>query len=102
MYASITTVVVQPDQAAEATRIWNDEILPINRTLTGWKGAELFTNPATGEGVAVNFYATEADLNAVESSGAFQKLMALLAPLMTAPPVRKVYELTGQARQSGT
>jgi quinol monooxygenase YgiN len=102
MYASITTVAVQPDQSAEATRIWHEEILPVNRTLKGWQGAELFTNPATGEGVAVNFYATEADLNAVESSGAFQALMALLGPIMAAPPVRKVYELTGQARQSGT
>jgi hypothetical protein len=47
----------------------------------------------------VNFYATEADANAVESSGAFQQVMAKLAALMTAPPVRKVYELSGQARQ---
>jgi hypothetical protein len=98
MYASITTVTVHPEHAAEATRIWHEAILPVNRTLKGWKGAELFTNPTTGEGVAINFYATEDDLNAVESSGAFQQLMALLAPHMTAPPLRKVYELAGQAR----
>lgn len=98
MFASITHVSIRPDKAAEATRLWREEILPVNRTLLGWKGAELFTNPQTGEGVAVNFYATEADVNTVESSGAFQQLMAKLVPLMTAPPVRKVYEVTGEAR----
>lgn len=98
MFASITHVSIRPDKAAEATRIWQEEILPVNRTLSGWKGAELFTNPQTGEGVAVNFYVTEADVNAVESSGAFQQLMAKLVPLMTAPPARKVYEVAGEAR----
>jgi quinol monooxygenase YgiN len=98
MFASITHVNIRPDKTTEATRIWREEILPVNRTLSGWKGAELFTNPQTGEGVAVNLYATEADVNAVESSGAFQQIMAKLAPLMTAPPVRKVYEVSGEAR----
>lgn len=99
MYASMTTVKIRSDQTAEATRIWQEEILPVNRTLPGWKGAELFTDAQTGEGVAINFYETVADVNTVESSGAFQQLMAKLVPLMVAPPQRKVYELTGQARQ---
>jgi hypothetical protein len=98
MYASITTVSIRADQAAEATRIWREEILPVTRTLPGWQGAELFTNPQTGEGVAINFYATEAEVSAVESSGAFQQLMGKLARLMTAPPARKVYEMSGDAR----
>ena len=96
MYASLTTVSIRPDKAAEATRIWQEEIVPVNRTLSGWKGAELFTNPQTGEGVAINFYETEADASVVESSGQFQQLMGKIAPLMTAPPVRKVFEVTGQ------
>ena len=99
MYASITNVSIRPDAAGEAIRLWREEILPVNRTLKGWKGAELFTNPQTGEGVAVNFYESEADVNAVESSGTFQQFMGKLAPLMSAPPVRKVYELSGEARQ---
>jgi hypothetical protein len=97
MYASLTTVNINPEKAAEATRIWRDEILPVNRTLSGWKGAELFTDSKTGEGVAVNFYETEADVSAVESSGQFQQLMGKLASLMTAPPVRKVFEVAGRA-----
>lgn len=97
MYASITQVSIRLDKTAEATRIWQEEILPVNRTLSGWKGAELFTNPATGEGVAINFYETEADVAKVESSGTFQQLMGKLAPLMAAPPTRKVYEVAGKA-----
>jgi hypothetical protein len=97
MYASLTTVSINPDKAAEATRIWQDEILPVTRALSGWKGAELFTNPQTGEGVAINFYETEADVSTVESSGQFQQLMGKLAALMTAPPVRKVFEVAGRA-----
>ena len=96
MYASLTTVSIKPENATEATRIWREEILPITQTLPGWKGAELFTNPQTGEGVAVNFYETEANIGAVESSGQFQQLMGKLAPLMTAPPIRKVFEVAGQ------
>ena len=97
MYASLTIVSIRPDKADEATRIWREEIVPINETISGWIGAELFTNPQTGEGVAVNFYATEADVNAVESSGQFQQLMSKIAPLMTTPPARKVFQVTGRA-----
>lgn len=100
MYASLTTVSINPEKAAEATRIWQDEILPISRTLSGWKGAELFTNAQTGEGVAVNFYDTEAAVSEVEASGQFQQLMGKLAALMTAPPIRKVFEVTGRAETS--
>ncbi|MBL8061474.1 MAG: antibiotic biosynthesis monooxygenase, partial [Anaerolineales bacterium] len=82
MYASLTTISIRPDKADEATRIWREEILPVTQTIPGWKGAELFTNPQTGEGVAVNFYETEADVSAVESSGQFQQLMGKLASLM--------------------
>jgi quinol monooxygenase YgiN len=96
MFASLITVSIRPDKADEATRIWREEIIPITRALSGWKGAELFTNPQTGEGVAVNFYETEADVSAVESSGQFQQLMGKIASLMTAPPVRKVLEVAGQ------
>lgn len=96
MFASFTTVSIRPDKADEATRIWREEIVPITHTLSGWKGAELFTNPQTGEGVAVNFYETEADVSAVESSGQFQQLMGKIVPLMTAPPVRKVFEVAGR------
>lgn len=96
MYASLTIVNVKPEKADEATRIWREEILPITRTLPGWKGAELFTNPQSGEGVAVNFYETETNVSTVESSAQFQQLMGKLAPLMTAPPLRKVFEVAGQ------
>ncbi|HXD10789.1 MAG TPA: hypothetical protein VN653_12055 [Anaerolineales bacterium] len=46
--------------------------------------------------MAVNFYETEANISAVESSGQFQQLMGKLAPLMIAPPIRKVFEVAGQ------
>jgi quinol monooxygenase YgiN len=97
MFASITHVNVRPDQASEATRLWQEEILPTLRTLAGWKKGSLFTNPQTGEGVAVNYYEDEAAVAAVESSGTFQQMMGKMAPLMTAPPARKVYEVTGEA-----
>jgi hypothetical protein len=98
MHASITLVTIRPDQAAEATRLWQEEIMPVTRTQAGWQGAELFTNDQTGEGVAINLYTTAADANAVEASGMFQQLMGKLAALMTAPPVRKIYTVSGQAR----
>lgn len=97
MYASLTSVSINPEKSAEATRIWQEEILPITRSFSGWMGAELFTNPQTGEGVAVNFYETETSVHAIEASGQYQQLMSKLAPLMTAPPIRKVFEVAGRA-----
>ncbi len=96
MYASLTTVSIRSDKAAEATRIWQEEILPITRTIPSWKGAVLSTHPQSGEGVAVNFYETATDVSTVESSGQFQQLMGKLAPLMISPLVRKVYEVAGR------
>lgn len=98
MFASITHVTVRLEKAEEATRVWRDEIMPIAHTLSGWKGAELFADLHSGEGLAVNFYESEAAILAAESSDAFHQIMAKLTPLVAAPPTRKIYAVAGQVR----
>jgi hypothetical protein len=51
---------------------------------------------ATGKGVSISLWDTEADMQAGESSGYYQQQVGKFAPLMMAPPVREVYEVAVQ------
>ncbi len=94
MYARITTVQAQPDKLDELIALFRDSIMPAAKQQKGFLGARLFTDRATGKGVAVTRWQTREDLEAGEASGYYQEQIAKIAPMLTAPPVRDIYEIS--------
>ena len=96
MYARVTTVQLQPDKTQAGIDLYADSVVPAARQQPGNQGAWLLIDRATGKGVSISLWDSEADMQAGESSGYYQQQLGKFGPLMTAPPVREVYEVAVQ------
>ena len=94
MYARVTTVQIQPGKIDDAIRIYQDSVVPAVKQQAGFRSTMLITDRASGKGMAITDWATEADLQANEASGYYQEQLAKFAPILAAAPVREVYEVT--------
>ena len=63
--------------------------MPEQRKQHDFKGVTVLNDRATGKGILITFWQTEADLKASdEASQYFQEQLAKFATYFTAPPVR--------------
>ena len=96
MHARVTTVSVQPDKVSETVRIYNESILPAVKAASGNHGVFLLIDPATGKGVSMTLWNTQADGEAYDSSGTYREQVAKVAPFFSAPPSLATYEVAAQ------
>ena len=93
MYARILTTHAQPEQLDQLITVFRDAIVPVAKQQQGFLGIRLFVDRATGKGVVVSRWQTEAEMLAGEASGYYQEQLAKVAPFLTAPPEREVLEI---------
>ena len=96
MHARLTFVQVDPDKLEETTAIFRDSVVPAAKQQFGFERGYLLADRATGKGVAITLWASEADMKSGEGSGYYQQQLAKFAPLFKGPPVREVYEVEVQ------
>ena len=94
MYARIVTVHAKQDKLDELIAIFRDSIVPAAKQQKGFIGARLFTDRATGKGVAVTRWQSKEELEAGETSGYYQEQIAKIAAFVTAPPTREIFEIS--------
>jgi quinol monooxygenase YgiN len=93
MYARLTTVQVMPEKAQEVIDLYASSVVPAAQQQPGCQGTWLFIDRTSGKGVSVSLWDTAANLEAGEASGYYQEQVGKFGPLMTAPPVREMYEV---------
>jgi heme-degrading monooxygenase HmoA len=86
---------IHPDKVEEAATIFRTSLLPAVRQLPGFQQAYLAVDRATGKGVGITVWATEADLVANEASEFFREQLTPLRPLFVNPPEREFFEVVG-------
>ena len=96
MYARVTTVSIQPDKVAETTRIYNESILPAVKAASGNQGVYLLVDSASGKGMSITLWNTQADGESYDSSGSYREQVAKVAPFFSAPPSLATYEVGAQ------
>src|SRR5262245_52696326 len=96
MFARVTILQLQPGKLDEFIRIFQDSIAPAAAAQPGFGGITLLTDPQIGKVLAVGLWETEDDLLAGEATY-YQKGLAAISNLLTAPPSREVYEVSVQA-----
>jgi heme-degrading monooxygenase HmoA len=94
MHARITTVQLRPDTVDASIGIYQQEILPVITAQPGYQGVYFFTDRASGNGVSITIWASEADAQAYESSGTYRQLVAKLAANFAAPPTLATYDVS--------
>jgi heme-degrading monooxygenase HmoA len=93
MHVRATTVQLQPDKVDEAIRIFQESVVPAAKQQAGFRGATLLVDRATGKGLSLTHWASEAEMKAGESSGYYQEQIAKFGPLLTAQPSREAFEV---------
>jgi hypothetical protein len=90
VYARIVTVHVQADKIDELIAVYRDSVVPAIKGQKGFLGARLFTDRATGKGISVTRWQT----NEALEDGLYQAQLTKLAPFLTQPPERQMFEIS--------
>jgi heme-degrading monooxygenase HmoA len=97
MYAIAVVSQIQMDKMEEAASIFRDSVVPAYKEMKGFKSALLLVDPASGKGLGISLWESEADVKAVQGSGALQQQIGKFAAVMAAPPSPGTYEVKVQA-----
>lgn len=96
MNAIAVTAQVQMDKIEEAASIFRNSVVPAYQQLKGFKNAFLLIDTATGKSLGISLWESEADRNAVQTSGALQQQLAKFSAVLAARPVPGNYEVKVQ------
>lgn len=96
MYARVTTGQMQPDKIDDAARVYRESIVAAMRQAQGFKNLLVLTDRATGKGLVISVWESEADMRASEASGFYQQQAGKLAHLLAGAPSFETYEVTVQ------
>ena len=93
MYARMITTQLMPGKVDDAIALWRDKVTPSLTQTTGFQGAYLLGDRATGKGVTITLWDSEAAAVAMDTSGQYQQTIAMFAAMFSAPPSRERYEV---------
>jgi heme-degrading monooxygenase HmoA len=93
MHARVTRSRVTPDDIAEAVRIVESSIVPAAREQPGFQGYLHLVDLATGDGISITLWATEADLRAGETSQYYRAQIDKVRSLLVTEPEVGGYEV---------
>ncbi len=96
MYARVVSGQYQSGKMDEGTELYRNSLAPAAKQQQGFKGLLGLVDRATGRGISITLWETEADLKASETSGYYQQQLAKFVPLFSGPPDREVYEVIVQ------
>jgi len=96
MFARVVTGKIKIESNDEAIAIYKDSLIPAAREQKGFKSAQLFTNPKTGEYIAITVWETEEDMVAGDISGYLQEQLGKFAAHFAEPPIIEQYEYSVQ------
>jgi len=96
MYARTTVMQGRADTMDEATKIFNESVIPAAEQQKGFKGVLFLTDPKSGKGMSVTMWETEEDMKAGENSGYFKDQIAKFGPLLAGPPTGDVFVVSAR------
>lgn len=97
MYAQVVRVQIKPGEMDNAINIFRDSVAPAVSQQKGFKNLYFVVDREGNNAIAFGLWETQADVEAVASSGFYQEQVAKLAAVFAAPPERVVYEVALQA-----
>ena len=93
MYTRAITLPIQPGKIEKAISVFETSIAPMFQQQKGFKSGYLVGDRSTGKAVSFTFWETEANASALDSSGFYEKWVAMLKDLLSAPPSREQDEV---------
>ncbi len=93
MHARLLRFQTKLDRIDQASKIFEESIIPLCQKQKGYKGAFFLTDRETGNCVPMTLWETEEDMLKTEHSRFFQEQILKIMNLFTDSPVRESYEV---------
>ena len=92
MYARVTFVQVKPEDVEEATRLFDESVIPAARQEEGFLGAMLLVRE-NGDAMAIDLADTLENVKANEQSGFYQSQVAKFRDRIVGHPRREIFRV---------
>jgi quinol monooxygenase YgiN len=96
MHARVVHVQIRHDKLDEATKLFQESVIPAMKQQQGNQGGYLLTDRTSGKGLSVSLWESEAAMTASESSGYLQEQLARFRDLFAQQPTPEHYEVSAQ------
>lgn len=96
MFARFLRIQTKIKRIDEASKLFEESVIPLCKTQKGYKGAYFLTDRKTGKSIPITLWESEKDMLANEQSRFFQEQVVKFIGLFTAPPIREAYEVVVQ------
>ena len=93
MHARILRFQTKIDSVDQASKIFEENVIPLCQKQQGYKGAFFLVDRENGNCVPVTIWETEEDMLATEHSRFFQEQIVKFMNFFTELPVREGYEV---------
>lgn len=87
MFARVTHVQSKPGTLDAVVALYQESVVPLLKLQPGFESTFLLTDPATGKGMSITLWRSEAERQAADSSGLLVEQIVKVMPLLAVPPV---------------
>jgi hypothetical protein len=96
MHARVAFFNINAGKREEAVSLFRDDVVPAAKKQKGFSGGLLLTDPATGKGISIGLWDTEADMLATEKSGFYLGWVEKFQNVFANPPLMEHYEVSSK------
>ncbi len=93
MYVRQTIIYTAIDKINDASKLFEESVIPAFRTQKGYRGTFFLTDRKSGKSICMSFWDSEEDAIANEKSHVYQEQLVKFMSLFTMDPFREGYEL---------
>ncbi|SFM46880.1 antibiotic biosynthesis monooxygenase family protein [Rugamonas rubra] len=97
MFARVTHVQAKPGKLDEVVALYQESVIPLLAQQDGFHSTFLLTDPASGKGMSITLWNSDAARLAGDSNGFLLQQVMKVVPLLAAPPIPEGYVALGAA-----
>ena len=97
MFARVTHVLAKPGKLDEVVALYQESVIPLLEQQDGFHSTFLLTDPASGKGMSITLWNSDAARQAGDSNGFLLQQVMKVVPLLAAPPIPEGYVALGAA-----
>jgi heme-degrading monooxygenase HmoA len=98
MYARMVKLTLRPGKTEEITQVVRDVIIPALKEQPGFIGQLFLTRQEQDSAISINWWETESEMAAFESSALYRDLMGKIKDTLAGPPDGLHYQVGAETR----
>ena len=96
MFVRLLRIQTNIDRIDEASKLFEESVIPLCKDKKGYKGAYFLADRKTGNSIPITIWESEEDMLATERSLFFQEQLVKFSSFFKTSPIRETYEVVFQ------